>query len=241
MKSEIFNELGEKPSSSLFAKQNSKMLKVTLNGNEEIAAAAGSVVAYQGDLRFSYRGAGGVAKKLKQVVSGEDAHLMRITGRGEAFIANNSQNIFIVDLHGDGVSVQSDSLLAFDASLNHDIVRNKSVGGVLGGGLFNVVLSGHGSLVLTTVGEPVLLSTQQTTCVDPQAVVAWSANLNPSIKNDASTGLVIGRGSGESIQMVFQGDGWVLVQPYERINAGSSSSSNGGNGILGDVMNGIFS
>lgn len=241
MKSEIFQELEEKSSSSLFTKQNSKMLKINLNGNEEIAAAAGSVVAYHGDLRFSYRGAGGITKKLKQMVAGEDADLMNITGQGEVFLANNSQNVFIVELNGDGVSVQSDSLLAFDATLRHDIVRNKSIGGMLGGGLFNIVLSGHGSLALNTVGEPVLLSTQQVTCVDPQAVVAWSANLTPSIKQDASIGSLIGRGSGESIQMVFHGDGWVLVQPYERIVASTASSSSGGNGFLGDVMEGIFS
>ena len=30
-------------------------------------------------------------------------------------------------------------------------------------------------------------------------------------------GTVTGRGSGESVQMKFLGEGWVVVQPYEEI------------------------
>ena len=37
---------------------------------------------------------------------------------------------------------------------------------------------------------------------------------------------LIGRGSGESVQMSFQGQGWVLVQPSEgRITAATTQQS----------------
>ncbi|MEA2401866.1 MAG: hypothetical protein QOK00_2269, partial [Thermoleophilaceae bacterium] len=44
----------------------------------------------------------------------------------------------------------------------------------------------------------------------------------------------IGRGSGESVQMAFSGQGWVLVQPSEgRVQAATSGGSGGG--LLGNL------
>ena len=37
----------------------------------------------------------------------------------------------------------------------------------------------------------------------------------PEIATDISLKTLVGRGSGESIQMKFAGEGWVVVQPYE--------------------------
>jgi uncharacterized protein (AIM24 family) len=47
--------------------------------------------------------------------------------------------------------------------------------------------------------------------------VAWSGNLQPEFKTDVSLKTFFGRGSGESIQMSFRGDGFVVVQPFEEI------------------------
>ncbi|NWN98462.1 MAG: AIM24 family protein, partial [Bacillus sp. (in: Bacteria)] len=44
-----------------------------------------------------------------------------------------------------------------------------------------------------------------------------SGNLQPEFQTDVSFKTFIGRGSGESIQMRFQGDGFVIVQPYEEV------------------------
>jgi uncharacterized protein (AIM24 family) len=56
---------------------------------------------------------------------------------------------------------------------------------------------------------------------DPDATVAWSTNLSPSI--EVAKAFEIGQTSGESIQMEFTGtDGFVVVQPYEE---GSVSQS----------------
>ena len=52
---------------------------------------------------------------------------------------------------------------------------------------------------------------------DPNATVAWSGGLSPEIVTNISLGSLLGRGSGESIQLKFAGDGWVVVQPYEEI------------------------
>ncbi len=69
----------------------------------------------------------------------------------------------------------------------------------------------------TAHGQPLVLKVRPNTPLytDPNATVAWSGNLTPSIKTDVSLKTFIGRGSGESFQMKFEGDGWVIVQPYE--------------------------
>jgi uncharacterized protein (AIM24 family) len=56
------------------------------------------------------------------------------------------------------------------------------------------------------------------------------------LKTDFKMKNLIGRGSGESIQLAFQGQGWVLVQPSEgRVAAAATSSGGGG---LGGLLNG---
>jgi len=53
------------------------------------------------------------------------------------------------------------------------------------------------------------------------------------VKADVNLKSFIGRGSGESIQMAFEGDGWVLVQPSEgRVTPTTGSSAGGGGGGL---------
>jgi uncharacterized protein (AIM24 family) len=41
--------------------------------------------------------------------------------------------------------------------------------------------------------------------------------LNPDFKTDISFKTFLGRGSGDSFQMKFEGDGFIVVQPYEEV------------------------
>ena len=93
----------------------------------------------------------------------------------------------------------------------------KSIAGVVGGGLFNVRVSGTGMLALTTHGDPItlLVSPEKPLYTDANATVAWDGNLNPAIKTDLSFKNLIGRGTGEGIQLAFAGTGWVVLQPCE--------------------------
>ncbi|MCP4711898.1 MAG: AIM24 family protein, partial [Planctomycetes bacterium] len=47
--------------------------------------------------------------------------------------------------------------------------------------------------------------------------VAWSGSLSPEFKKDVSLKTFFGRGSGESIQMHFEGEGFVVIQPFEEV------------------------
>lgn len=90
---------------------------------------------------------------------------------------------------------------------------------MLAGGLFNIKLEGTGMVAITTHHDPITLtvSPDKPVITDPNATVAWSGTLAPEIKTDISFKTFLGRGSGESIQMKFEGDGFVVIQPYEEV------------------------
>ena len=90
---------------------------------------------------------------------------------------------------------------------------------MLQGGLFNIRLEGTGLIAITTHYDPVTLivSPGSPITTDPNATVAWSGNLEPTFKKDISFKTFLGRGSGESIQMEFSGEGFVVIQPYEEV------------------------
>ncbi len=95
----------------------------------------------------------------------------------------------------------------------------KSIAGMLSGGLFNVRIDGTGMVAFTSHYDPLTLPVYEDRPVytDPNATIAWSGNLIPELKTDISLKTFFGRGSGESLQMKFRGEGFVVVQPFEEI------------------------
>jgi len=230
-------EFQETQSQEAFALQNSKLLKVSLN-QITIQAKAGSMVAYQGDVSFEHAGTGGMSRLIKKAVSGEGTTLMKMTGTGEVFLADQGQDIHLLKLESDAVTCNGANVLAFDSDIDWDIKRVEGASAVMGGGLFNMSLQGSGWVALISDGPPVLLSTGDApTFADPQAAITWSSGLTTGIKTDVKLKNLIGRGSGESIQMSFQGTGWVLVQPSEGrvVAAQPGGGSGGGGGLLGQL------
>ena len=150
---------------------------------------------------------------VKKAVTGEGGNLMRVSVQGEVFFARSAQNVFLLQLEGDAITVNTPSLLAFDAHLGYDI-RMLGNAGILAGGLFNLVVQGQGVVAVSSDGPPMLLDcSQQPTFVDPQAAICWSANLQPQIKSTFKMGSLIGRGSGESFQLAFHGPGFWWSSP----------------------------
>ena len=231
-------QYNETQSTDSFALQNSKLLKVRLD-QVTIQAKLGSMVAYQGDVKFEHAGSGGMGRMLKKAVSGEGTKLMKMTGSGEVFLADTAQDIHLIYLENDKVTVNGPNLLAFDAGIDWDIERVQGAGGMMGGGLFNTSLSGTGWVAILSDGPPVLLNVATApTFADAQAAITWSSGVSTSIKTDINMKSLIGRSSGETVQMAFQGQGWVLVQPSEgRITAAPNGGSSGGGG-LGNLLNG---
>lgn len=231
----------ETQSESAFALQNSKLLKVSLN-QITIQARLGSMVAYQGDVHFEHAGSGGLNKFIKKAVTGEGTKLMKVEGSGEVFLAHRAEDIHLIRLENDQITCNGENVLAFDAGIEWDIKRvegGSALSGALAGGLYNMALSGSGWVAIISDGPPLLLQTGDApTFCDPQAAITWSSNLQTHIKADVNMKSLIGRGSGESIQIGFAGQGWVLVQPSEgHVSSASSSSGGGGGGggLLGSL------
>jgi uncharacterized protein (AIM24 family) len=224
--------------------QNSKMLKVELNG--EVMARRGAMVGYQGQVQFQALGAGGVGKWLKSKVTGEGVPIMKMTGRGDVFLANEAQDIYLIDLEGnDALSINGANVLAFEPTLQYDIKFVQGMGMLSSAGLFNCVFTGAGRIAITTHGTPVVVTVDQPTYADPQAAVCWSASLQTGYHRADQLGLgtLMGRTTGEAFTMSFAGQGFVVIQPSEQppggLRGGHGSGQNAGSGgVLGSILGG---
>ncbi|MDX1875497.1 AIM24 family protein [Mycolicibacterium sp. 120266] len=209
----VDGRFSEKESAAV-ANQNRKLLRVRVG--EPFLARQGSMVAYQGNVDFAFEG-GGAGKFLKKALTGEGLPLMRVSGQGDVFLAEQSFDVHLLQLTNTGLSISGKNVLAFSSSLDWNIERVKG-GSIATGGLFNTTLRGSGWVALTTDGPPVVLDAAEApTFADTNAVVAWSANLQTSLKTSFKAGALIGRGSGEALQVAFAGQGFVIVQPSEGI------------------------
>ncbi|HET6551146.1 MAG TPA: AIM24 family protein [Solirubrobacter sp.] len=231
-------QFNETQSQEAFALQNSKLLKVRLEA-VTIQAKLGSMVAYQGDVTFEHAGSGGLSRMLKKAVTGEGSQLMKVTGSGEVFLADQAQDVHLIYLENDMITVNGRNLLAFDSGIDWDIRRVEGASGMMGGGLYNTSLQGSGWVAILSDGPPVLLNVGAApTFADAQAAITWSSGVSTGIRTDFKMKNLIGRGSGETFQMSFAGQGWVLVQPSEgRVEAAQGQQGSSGGG-LGNLLNG---
>lgn len=238
----LFQEYTETTGQDPFTHQNKKLLKVHM-GFGPVNAKTGSMVAYQGDVRFTNLGSGGLNKMVKSKLTGEGVSMMYCEGSGELFLADMASEIQVFYLDNDSVSVNGASVLAFSASIEWDIKRvSAGSASMMAGGLYNVELRGTGYVAVTTKGEPVALDVAGApTFADANAVVLWTSGVSMDIRVDTG-GLksMLRGGTGEMIQMAFGGQGFVLVQPAESVVEGGHQSSGGqkGGGLMGNLMGG---
>ncbi|MDT9680798.1 TerD family protein [Streptomyces sp. TRM76323] len=207
----------ETPTGQRWASQNAQLIRVDLAMDQTpVLARQGSMVMYQGKVDFSYKGAG-FAGRIVGNATGQEMQLMRCTGRGQVFLAENSAQLHPIELQGDGICVSAEHVLAFDESLHHEVRRIEGHG-IPGGALFTMLFHGTGTVVVKTRGIPVVLPVTPTTFADCNAVVAWSAasqvvlSSQVRLRRNAYPGH-----SGETVNLQFRGapGNFVVVQPYE--------------------------
>lgn len=203
----------------VFELESDRMLEVNLNGLAWMKM--GAMVAYRGQIKFTREGIleQGLGNLLKKAVSGEGARLSKAQGTGTMYLADQGKKISIIELNGEAICVNGNDILAFEPTITNKIKMMKRVAGMMAGGLFNVQLSGSGLIAITSHYNPMTLRVTPDSPVltDPNATIAWSANLEPKFKSDISLKTFLGRSSGETFQMRFEGDGFVVVQPYEEV------------------------
>ncbi len=208
-------QFAEVETGEAFTLQNPRLLKVELS-ETSVMARNGAMVAYQGDVKFEHKG-GGLGRLLKKAATGESLRLMEARGSGEVFLASQAMLVHVVRLQNDALTVNGANILAFETGIDWDVTRVKGgTAGMLAGGLFNVGLHGTGLVALISDGEPLRLDVSEApTFADPSAAIAWSGGVTTNLKADVQAKSLIGMGSGESVQLGFSGQGWLLVQPSE--------------------------
>lgn len=197
---------------------NPHLVRVNVADGQPVMARLGSMVFYHGAVEFSFKG-GGLKRRLTTGLTGEGLPaLMRCTGTGQVFLARQATRLHPVELQGDTLCVSSQRVLAFDESLDFE-VRRIDGHGIPGGSLFALEFRGHGTVVLTTLGEPVVLPVTAMTFADANAVVAWSSGAQVLVANQVRLRRYAysGGDSGETTQLQFRGapGNFAIVQPYE--------------------------
>jgi uncharacterized protein (AIM24 family) len=140
--------------------------------------------------------------------------LMKVSGSGDVFLAQDADELFVLYLEDESVTVNGANILAFESTLAWDINRAQGAS-MLSGGLFNTTFTGTGALAVTAFGTPVVLQVDEPTYVDMQSAVLWSTSLTSSVRRTVRLGAAIGRGSGEAFQLALSGSGIVVVQASE--------------------------
>lgn len=195
--------------------ESKKMLEIHLSAGT-VYTKLGAMVAYYGDLKFERASYGGAAKYLKAAATGERATTTKVTGSGVLYCADQGKEISILYLENQTLFVNGADCLAYSDSLSWDIVMTGGAG-IMAGGLFSLKLSGTGYVAITTHGQPLVLGVApgQPLFADPNATVAWSEGLQTTVKADVNLKTMIGRTSGETFQLRFEGQGFVVMQPFE--------------------------
>ena len=220
-------DLGE----GFFELESERILEVNLGGSHGglVWTKMGSMIAYRGDVDFVREGIleHGVGKLLKRGLSGEGARLTKAKGRGKLYLADEGKKITVLHLTDDAIVVNGSDLLAFEEGIRWDIRIMKKLSAMVAGGLFNVRLEGTGLVAITSHYDPIAfrVTADDPICTDPNATVAWSGSLTPEFKTNLQLKSFFGRGSGESFQMKFRGEGFVVVQPFEERALQAESAS----------------
>ncbi|MET8113381.1 TerD family protein [Streptomyces prasinus] len=207
----------ETPTGQRWTQQNPKLVRADLGmGGQPVLARQGSMVLYQGKVDFSYKGAG-FSGRIVGNATGQEMQLMRCTGQGQVFFAEDATMLHPIELQGDAVCVSAESVLAFDESLQYEVRRIEGHG-IPGGALFTMQFQGTGTLVVKTHGVPVVLPVTPTTFADANAVVAWSAASQVIVSSQVRMRRNSYPGdTGESVNLQFRGapGNFIVVQPYE--------------------------
>ncbi|WP_432486707.1 AIM24 family protein [Kineococcus sp. SYSU DK018] len=201
-----------------------RVLVVDLDGDKgsAVRARTGSMVAYEGEVTFKHAGSGGgggLRAAFKQRVTGESLPLMDVSGRGRVHFAVDAGYVLLLDLAGEVLKAESESLLCLSEGLRTDVVFTGLQGASSGQGLFTTSVTGRGRVALLSLGGPPIalrVSPQHPLVVDPDAYIGCLGDVSQSFVTDVSWRNLVGESSGEAFSLRFEGRGTVFIQPEER-------------------------
>jgi uncharacterized protein (AIM24 family) len=185
-----------------------------------VYAIAGSMVAYTGTIKFekSLLGGEGIFGAIKRKATSEGMQMMQASGSGTVFFAHNAAEIAVIPLNGEKLTIESSSLLAYDATLKTGTSFAGLRGAASGQGLFSTTVEGNGQIGVISRGNLIMLEVTPSTPlhVDPDAFVGFKGDIRQEFVFDVNWRTMVGQSSGESYQHKFTGQGVVFIQPSER-------------------------
>jgi uncharacterized protein (AIM24 family) len=208
-----------------FEQVNSKVMAAEVAPGAEVIARRGAMLGYSGGVTFRplSGAAGGVGQMIGRALASESVSTMVAEGSGRAFYGYHGLHVTLVDLADETLTVEADRLLAHHARLTTSVefigqggLRQAVRGAVTGQGLFTTRVSGAGSVALLSHGGTFAIPvTGEVVGVDPQAYVAHVGDVQVDLKASVGVRDLIGRGSGEALQLHVSGRGRVYVQASE--------------------------
>ena len=211
----LLRDTGEKAASGQrFERESERMLRIEVDGG--VWLKPGAAIAYRGRLKFE-RLHTLAARSFIDAAIRETSPMVRASGLGRLYCAHRGLHVRPVRLNGETIVVAWPELLAFEESLTFKTRLVAHGIGIAAGGLTAVELSGYGALAIGSHGEPLTLSVTPDSplSTDPHATLAWSGSLTPTLKTDLNWRSMLRHGGAEPVQMRFEGQGFVAVQPYE--------------------------
>ena len=219
--------------------ENPKVVKARIAPGSQFMARKGAMLFYTGDVRFiphSMGGAGGgmggmlsqAAGTAGRMLQGEHVALMSVEGDGEAYFGRAGLHVDIIMVDsGAQLTVEASRLLAYEGYLQTSIVPLSSSGGVrgmvrgavTGQGMFTSQISGQGAVAVLSHGGTIQLEVgpgRPSIIVDPQAYVAHRGPVQVDLSANVGLRDMVGRGSGEAMQLRLSGQGTVWVQASEK-------------------------
>jgi uncharacterized protein (TIGR00266 family) len=190
---------------------------VKLDPGEELQVEGGSMVSMSADVTVETKARGGILKSLGRALLGGESFFQNtfkagIHG-GEVTVAPALPgDLYLVDLQGESLMVQSGSYVASANDVNVDTKWGGAKTFFASEGLIMLKVYGHGMTILSSYGaiHEMKLDVGERYTVDTGHLVAFSENMGFKVR--AVGGLKSTLFSGEGLVVDLTGPGKVLLQ-----------------------------
>ena len=190
---------------------------IRLGPNEEVRVESGAMVSMSQGISVQTKAAGGILKSLARSLLAGESFFQNIyrapAGGGELTVAPALPgDLFVLDLGGESLLVQSGSYVASEAGVNLDTKWGGAKTFFASEGLIMLRASGTGKLLLSSFGaiHEVNLERGQTYTVDTGHLVAFTEGIGFKVRRIG--GLKSTFLSGEGLVVDLTGPGRVLLQ-----------------------------
>jgi uncharacterized protein (TIGR00266 family) len=190
---------------------------VTLDPNEELQVEGGSMVSMSSDIHIETKARGGILKSLGRALLGGESFFQntyRAGPRGgEVNVAPALPgDLFLLELNGESMMVQSGSYVASSDGINVDTKWGGAKTFFASEGLIMLKVFGQGLAILSSYGaiHELDLTAGQRYTVDTGHLVAFTENMGFNVRSVG--GLKSTLFSGEGLVVDLTGPGKVLLQ-----------------------------